>query len=633
MIQTRSPREIAAVLCLAATVAAGGCRSAQSYRKDADRVAYGIIEQKQRELGTHEPVVIQTAEQQLRRRLMLDQDVQRSGDASLSGSDVAVPKNWPEDAPRRPAQAPSATDQSRYAPLALSMLDALKIAARNSREYQAEKEQVFISALNVDLRRNDFGPFFSGSANTTVASDQATGQSQVSTGAGVGVSQRLRNGAVLAGHMGIDVVKLLTGSHDSSSAFTWDSTVTMPLLAGSGEAIVLEPLTQAERSLAYALFDFSQYRRQFAVSVASQYLSVLSQYDQIKNAEDAYRRAIDSTLRARRQADAGRLPEIQVDQSLQQELRSRERWIQAQASFGRRLDAFKVLLGLPPDVNIVLDPAELKRMSEITQRVTRPAAKALQQGDDVAALTGEAADQSPATNPVTASTIQLPASDLRSDGSVPQAGYEAVALALKHRPDLQIAAGNVFDAQRKAIVAADALRAGLTLTGSARSGRGSGGSGGLSAPLDEARYEGGLLLNLPLERTAERNAYRISLIAVESAIRAFQSAEDNVKQSVRNDIRDLLLGRETIAIQADSVAVAEKRVASTNLFLEAGRAQVRDVLEAQDALVQAQNALTAALVGYRVAELSLQRDTGMLEIDQEGMWKEYKPLLTRSDSR
>ena len=71
--------------------------------------------------------------------------------------------------------------------------------------------------------------------------------------------------------------------------------------------------------------------------------------------------------------------------------------------------------------------------------------------------------------------------------------------------------------------------------------------------------------------------------------------------------------------------MAERRVGSTNLFLEAGRAEIRDVLEAQEALVSTQNALTAALVNYRVGELELQRDLGVLEVDGRGLWREYTP--------
>jgi len=64
-------------------------------------------------------------------------------------------------------------------------------------------------------------------------------------------------------------------------------------------------------------------------------------------------------------------------------------------------------------------------------------------------------------------------------------------------------------------------------------------------------------------------------------------------------------------------------VRSTNLFLEAGRAQIRDLLESQEALLSAQNALTTAIINYRVAELELQRDMGVLQINEKGLWQEY----------
>ena len=73
------------------------------------------------------------------------------------------------------------------------------------------------------------------------------------------------------------------------------------------------------------------------------------------------------------------------------------------------------------------------------------------------------------------------------------------------------------------------------------------------------------------------------------------------------------------------MAVAEKRVRSVDLYIEAGRAEIRDLLEAQDALLSAQNSLTAAVVDYRVAELEIQRDMGLLEINANGLWREFTP--------
>ena len=66
-------------------------------------------------------------------------------------------------------------------------------------------------------------------------------------------------------------------------------------------------------------------------------------------------------------------------------------------------------------------------------------------------------------------------------------------------------------------------------------------------------------------------------------------------------------------------------MANANLQLEAGRVQIRDLLDAQDALLQAQLGLTGAIVGYRTAELQLQRDLDLLKITKEGLLQEFSP--------
>jgi outer membrane protein TolC len=90
-------------------------------------------------------------------------------------------------------------------------------------------------------------------------------------------------------------------------------------------------------------------------------------------------------------------------------------------------------------------------------------------------------------------------------------------------------------------------------------------------------------------------------------------------------LRTLLEARESIRIQAEAVRVAQRRVDSTNLFLQAGRAEIRDLLESQNALNSAQDALTNAVVNYRIGELRLQRDLGVLEVNNRGDWVEFDP--------
>ncbi len=194
----------------------------------------------------------------------------------------------------------------------------------------------------------------------------------------------------------------------------------------------------------------------------------------------------------------------------------------------------------------------------------------------------------------------------------------------------------MVDAQRRVVVAADALRAGLDLTFSASAGEGRS-LGSADQPnaklrLDRGSYSGGLLLDLPLERTRQGITYRESYIALERAVREAQDLEDQVKLDVKGDLRTLLQARESFRIQAAALTLAESRVRMVAMLLEAGgrgSTTIRDLLEAQEALISAQNALSAALVGYRVSELELQRDMDVLQVNEKGLWHEYIPAPSR----
>jgi outer membrane protein TolC len=206
---------------------------------------------------------------------------------------------------------------------------------------------------------------------------------------------------------------------------------------------------------------------------------------------------------------------------------------------------------------------------------------------------------------------------------------QAIELGLENRLDLRVAQGEVYDAQRKVILFADALRAELTLFGRATLGepRSTATAGLDNAELraDKGFYSALLTIDLPLERTAERDAYRNSFISLERAVRDVQKLEDEIKLLIRRSLREMSETRESRKIQANAVYVAQNRVQSTTLFFQAGRIQIRDLLEAQESLLQAKNSLTAAVVDYRLAELSFQRDTGLLKIDEKGLWHEYNP--------
>jgi len=203
---------------------------------------------------------------------------------------------------------------------------------------------------------------------------------------------------------------------------------------------------------------------------------------------------------------------------------------------------------------------------------------------------------------------------------------KAIEIALTHRPDLQTLRDRVGDAQRRVLIARDSLRAELTIGASVAMGEGRSLAqanephGSLHA--HNSFWAAPLTLDLPWERTAQRNSYRNSIIALEQAVRTFQGEEDNIKQSVRSRLRALMQNRSSVVIQREAVKLAARRVDSTSMLLEAGRAEIRDVLEAQNALLAAQNSLISNLVNYRLSELGLQRDLGTLQVSGNGTWQE-----------
>lgn len=608
------------LLIVLAGTALSGCRSPESYRQEADDTAQSILDESWREaMGrTEDGFAIEPAEDTLRRRLLLDQHLPTRVPASAGSGDDTLIKQWPD--PDYFQGRPQGMATEDYAPdaqkLHLTLDEALQVAAANSQGYQTQKETVYQSALRLDLERNEFRATWAGMLDSLLTSSLSANSetSGVVNTDSLSVSKRFEDGMQFTSLLAVDIAKLLSGSKESSTGLSLDTSLSIPLLRGSGRFVVTEPLTQAERDVVYAIYTFERFKKSFAVQIASDYLSVLQQRDRVENAVENYERVVASTRRARRLSDAGRLPEIQVDQSVQDELRARNSWISAQQAYQQALDRFKIALGLPTDASIELDPNEFEVLLG-SERYARYLEADESHGEE---------QVPPADAPV---TLEPPSAEEAGPMELPE--EDAVLIALVNRLDLRVAVGEIVDAQRGVAIAADNLRADVTLLGSASLGESrslsSAGSDDAQIRTDRGFYSLLLGIDLPLERTSERNSYRNALIGYERTVRALQEAEDSVKLDVRSVLRDLLEARETIKIQAEAVRVAQRRVDSTDLFLQAGRAEIRDLLEAQNDLNSAQDALTNAVVNYRIGELELQRDLGVLEVSGSGLWREFDP--------
>ena len=597
-----------------------GC-SAKHHRLKADKTALSIIKDAQeKNLGKSDDFSIERPSDILRRRLLTEQELAQYGNESLGTDALDKIKHWPEKnypAPTKSTRVKVEVPADKK-PVMLNFTLALQVAAENSFDYQTQKENLFKSALTLDLNRDDyrFNTTIDGESQLSVDKRQADTVKGLEHSGGLGLSKTLRDGSRFAANLAVNLVDLLTQDKSSSSGINADASISIPLLRGSKTYIKSEGLTQAERNVVYTVYEFERYKKTFAVNIASNYYSVLRQIDQMKNSEENYKNTIASARRTRRLADAGRITEIEVDQAVQNELSARNRWISSTEQYKNRMDSFKQQLGLPPDALIELDRSDLDTLiAYISEIVPKTNVEGI----------SEASGKIPPADAV----IKLKEPDGSNRGVMELDPDVAVRLGFENRLDLKVSKGKVYDAQRKVIVAADALGTELTLLGKASAGE----SRSLgTAQMDDGRlrpnmglYSAILSIDLPIERTAERKAYRESYINLESAVRNFQKLEDDIKLSIRQSLRSMSEARESLKIQNLAVSVAEKREDSTSKFFDAGRAQLRDVLEAQESLLTARNSLTSAVIDYRVAELEFQQNAGLLEIDKNGMIVEYSP--------
>jgi len=559
--------------CMAAVLAgaalAAGCSSA-FYTKQADLEVYGIVAQKDvkafgqvREFSIQNPVDLAAMLKGLSEK---GKEAPPALSPSLMEAPGFVPVPVPD--PKLPPPIPEPSPDA----VCLTVADALRIAAAANRDYQSARETAYLTALTLTFERYLVRPhpFATGTVNFENNADTGEHLKQWNASADIGASQQLADGMVIVGSLGLTALKFINHELGDTVDSTLNFSLSQPLWRGAGRRVVQENLTQAECNALYAVRSLARFEQELVVNVASQYLRVLQDRDVVINEWRNYRSLFENRERAEWLAKAERMPEFQVDQARQDELRAYNNWIVTRENYANSLDNFKVLLGVPVEWEISLEPKELDRLVALG--------------------------------------LQHPATPLK----------EAEAESLEQRFDLANARGGIEDAERKVLVAENGLAGDVDLVASI--GYASDTSSPQSARLQFRRgdYAVGLNIALPVDRLRERNALRQTQITRDRAARSLTLLEDQVILEVRRAFRRLEQARESYEIQKRAVALAERRVESTQLLLQAGRADQRDVLDAQQALVDARNALTSALVDHTVANLEFQRDVGTLVVDKEG---------------
>ena len=449
----------------------------------------------------------------------------------------------------------------------INLSDALGLALKNNRSYQLRKETVYLSALQLTRDRDEFKPHLFGSSSVQGTRD-SSGERYGTIDNRVSASDVLKTGGRVGIAVANDFLRYFTGDPRPSAASRVSVDLFQPLLRGAGPSIAAESLTQSERNVVYEVRSFSQYQMQFAVDVVSAYFRLLQQKDAVRNEYNNY----NNLVLARQRAEAlsrDRLPAFQVDQARQDELRAKVRYISTADNYVAAVDRLKLLLALPLGEDLMLEDADLEDLKK------------------------------------------LGLEDIRLSDA------EAFSFTIAKRLDLLNEIDRFEDSKRRIKVAANALKADLNFLANAS----------LSSDEDYNRFDinkyrasAGLELNLPFWRLRERNSFRSALVSFERQVRSLSQTFDDTKNELRQDLRAVQQARQNFDIQKLAVELADKRVESVGLLLLAGRAQIRDQLEAASAQVQARNALTQALVDFHLARLNLLVDLGVLDSAPQKFW-------------
>ena len=188
----------------------------------------------------------------------------------------------------------------------------------------------------------------------------------------------------------------------------------------------------------------------------------------------------------------------------------------------------------------------------------------------------------------------------------------AVDLALRYRLDLKTSQDEVEDAQRNVQVQQNQLLPDLNFAAQAGVGNPPGDPAS-NLNNNQTNYSASLELDIPLDRVAERNAYRQSLIQLERAQRSYDQMRDQVSADARLSLRLIQSAQISLDIQRKGIELAKLTLVNANELLRQGKDKdSRNFTDAQNALLQAQEAYERANASFQIQVLVFLRDTGTL---------------------
>ena len=187
-VQKKRPLSVLVVCCFAGLVFWPGC-SREHYKTEADEEVYGILDAKWGEgLGSK---------------------------VNYRISDVTAGPNDLSPSYTLPASG------------MLCLADTVALATANNRNYQTQKERLYLTALSLTGQRHSFARQWFGTIDAGYTRNSA--DESVDYDVGLGLSQLLANGVSIGADIAIDWARFLTGDPRTSLSSVLSARVVAPL--------------------------------------------------------------------------------------------------------------------------------------------------------------------------------------------------------------------------------------------------------------------------------------------------------------------------------------------------------------------------------------------------------------------
>jgi outer membrane protein TolC len=430
---------------------------------------------------------------------------------------------------------------------------------KNNRSFLVEIENLFVKEIDLAVAQHNYWPVLQ---PLTYAATYGPDSTLAHT-ASVGVSQKLPFGGSLT--VGGSTTATRIGDAAAAVGTIPSATLTVPLARGSGRLITMEPWVAAARSYTYGKRQFEDFKQSFAVGIVNRYFSILQHEKTIVNFEQSLKNARRLLDESQAKYGLARVTKTDVFRAELQHTQAENALLAARESLKIERDQFKLELGLDPGVDIELRDEEI-------------------------AFRAEEIDEKAYVESVLANNLVWKNT---------QEQFE--------------------DSKRALAIAADAPRMQADLSASWSKTYTSDPAFRNLGPGSD-NWLVGLTLSVPLDRLTLNGDYQRAVTRFVQQERQFQLSRDTLVRQARERLIALRQASFTIRLQKAAVDQADKGLRLVTIEYREGKKPNRDVIEAQNNLIQAQNAHLQVLVNYKIALLSLRQFTGQLAIDEGGKW-------------